>query len=167
MAHLENREKVFRYLEQLGLEYSVTEHPAVYTIEEMNGLGINLLGDVCKNLFLRDSSGKRHFLVTMPSDRKAPLKILQQQLGTSRLGFASEDRLARFLKLHQGEVSPFGVLNDDDCAVELVFDSALEGNPRLGLHPNDNTATVWISFENLCKAIAAHGNRMHILPLNG
>ena len=71
------------------------------------------MGEVCKNLFLRDSAGKRHFLVTIPNDKKAPLKILQQKLGTSRLSFASETRLARYLKLHKGEVTPFGILNDE------------------------------------------------------
>ena len=65
MDDLEKRQKVYDYLKQFGLAYSVTEHPAVFSIEEMENLGITLKGDVCKNLFLRDSAGKRHFLVTM------------------------------------------------------------------------------------------------------
>ena len=166
MEQQEKREKVFHHLQQLGIAYTVSEHPAVYAIEELDGMEINALGDICKNLFLRDSSGKRHFLVTMPKDRKAPFKILQQKLGTSRLSFASEDRLAKFLGLHQGEVSPFGVLNDDCCEVEMVFDAALDGNPCVGVHPNDNTATVWISFADLHNAVAAHGNRVHMLCLD-
>ena len=165
MDQQENRKNVLSHLGQLGVDYAITEHPAVYTIEEMQNSGIKLVGEVCKNLFLRDSAGKRHFLVTIPGGKKAPLKILQQKLGTSRLSFASEERLARYLKLHQGEVTPFGILNDEGREVELVFDSALEGHPRLGVHPNDNTATVWISFADLHRAVAAHGNRIHILPL--
>lgn len=113
MDQQENRKNVLRHLGQLGVDYAITEHPAVYTIEEMLNSGIKLMGEVCKNLFLRDSAGKRHFLVTIPNDKKAPLKILQQKLGTSRLSFASETPLARYLKLHKGEVTPFGILNDE------------------------------------------------------
>ena len=165
MSQTKKREKVFHYLQQLGIAYTVLEHPAVYTIDEMMALNIPLSGDVCKNLFLRDAAGKRHFLVTMSKDKKVPLKTLQQKLGSSRLGFASEDRLAKHLGLQQGEVTPFGILNDDSRDVEVVFDTALEGNPCLGLHPNDNTATVWISFSDIHKTVAAHGNRIHMFEL--
>ncbi len=167
MPNLEKRQKVYDYLKQYGVKYAVTEHPAVFSIDEIKALGINLKGNICKNLFLRDSAGKRHFLVTMPNDKSAPLKVLQQKLGTSRLSFASQERLAKYLNLAQGEVTPFGILNDDGCEVELVFDSALEGNPCLGVHPNDNTATVWISFDDLCRSVEVHGNRIHLVALDG
>ena len=167
MSDLEKRQKVYDYLKRLGVKYTVTEHPAVFSIDEMKALKINLKGDVCKNLFLRDSAGKRHFLVTMSNDKAAPLKVLQQKLGTSRLSFASQERLAKYLDLTQGEVTPFGILNDDGCEVELVFDSALDGNPCLGVHPNDNTATVWISFDDLCRSVESHGNRIHLVALDG
>ena len=165
MSDLIKRQKVYDYLNQLGFAFSVTEHPAVFSIDEMKSLGLFLKGDVCKNLFLRDSAGKRHFLVTLPNDKVAPLKVLQQTLGTSRLSFASQERLAHYLNLVQGEVTPLGILNDDECEVELVFDAALEGNPCLGVHPNDSTATVWISFADLYRVVEAHGNRIHIVAL--
>lgn len=165
MDALEKRQKVYDYLKQFSLSYAVTEHPAVFSIEEMECLGITLKGEICKNLFLRDSTGKRHFLVIMPKNKVAPLKALQQKLGTSRLSFASPERLAKYLRLSPGEVTPFGVINDEARAVELVFDTALEGNACLGVHPNDNTATVWISFDDLYRSVKAHGNCTHIVAL--
>ena len=96
MSDLIKRQKVYDYLNQLGFAFSVTEHPAVFSIDEMKNLGLSLKGDVCKNLFLRDSAGKRHFLVTLPNDKVAPLKALQQILGTSRLSFASQKRLGKY-----------------------------------------------------------------------
>ena len=104
MSDFIKRQKVYDYLNQHGFAFSVTEHPAVVSIDEMKSLGIFLKGDVCKNLFLRDSAGKRHFLVTLPNDKVAPLKALQQTLGTSRLSFASQKRLGKYLNLVQGEV---------------------------------------------------------------
>ena len=159
------RAPVFQHLQQLGIVYALTEHPAVHTIEAMRELGLDHFGEVCKNLFLRDAAGKRHFIVTIPKHKTVPLDRLRQALGTSRLGFASAERLERYLGLRQGEVTPFGVLHGPAEAVEVVFDTALQSSERLGVHPNDNTATVWLSFADLHKAVQAHGNRIHLLDL--
>jgi Ala-tRNA(Pro) deacylase len=91
-------------------------------------------------------------------DKKADLKELQAQLGTSRLGFASEERLQKYLNLTKGAVTPLGVLNDETRTIEVIFDRDLDGQACLGVHPNDNTATVWLSFESLVKFVADHGN---------
>ena len=34
-----------------------------------------------------------------------------------------------------------------------------------GVHPNDNTATVWLKAEDLVKIIQDHGNRVNIAEL--
>lgn len=159
------QEKVFEKLNELNIKYEVTNHPAVFTIEEMDDLKITEKGDVCKNLFLRDEKGKRHFLVVLDKDKKADLKNIQKQLGCTRLSFASAERLDKYLKLQKGEVTPLGVINDENCSVEVVFDNDLIGKTRLGVHPNDNTATVWISFEDLKKVIDQNGNSIKYLTI--
>lgn len=159
------QEKVFERLKELGIKYEVTNHPAVFTIEEMDNLNITQEGDVCKNLFLRDDKGKRHFLVVLEKDKKADLKSLQSQLGCSRLGFASEERLSQYLQLKKGEVTPLGIMNDPGAFVEVVLDKDLIGRNKLGVHPNDNTATVWLSFEALKKIIEGNGNKIHFVAI--
>mgnify|MGYP000063741861 CR=1 FL=1 len=57
-------------LDSLHIDYEITEHPPVYTIDEMKNLGITHKGDVVKNLFLRDAKGKRHFLVVLDKDKR-------------------------------------------------------------------------------------------------
>jgi Uncharacterized conserved protein len=166
MGNIEKRQKVFDHLGQLGIEYSVTEHPAVFSIDEMRGLGIIAKGEVCKNLFLRDAAGKRHFLVILPHDKTVSMKTLQQKLDTTRLSFASHERLALYLKLAQGEVTPFGILNDGNRNVELIVDASLAANPCLGVHPNDNTATLWISFNDLYRAVEAFALSIRIVDLS-
>lgn len=159
------RDEVFEKLKELNIEYEITEHPAVYTIEEMDNLGITAQGDVCKNLFLRDEKGKRHFLVVLDKDKRADLKNIQKQLGTTRLSFASAERLAKHLNLTQGEVTPLGVINDKDHAVEVVFDKDLQGKKRIGVHPNDNTATIWLTFEDIKKVVEDNGNKYKYLTI--
>ncbi|MBV7274275.1 prolyl-tRNA synthetase associated domain-containing protein [Clostridiaceae bacterium UIB06] len=154
------QEKVFEKLNELNIKYEVVNHPAVFTIEEMDNLGITFQGDVCKNLFLRDEKGKRHFLVVLDKDKKADLKNIQKQLGSTRLSFASAERLDKYLKLQKGEVTPLGVINDINASVEVAFDNDLLGRTKLGVHPNDNTATVWISFEDLIKVVEQNGNKI-------
>ncbi|MDR2892356.1 MAG: prolyl-tRNA synthetase associated domain-containing protein [Deltaproteobacteria bacterium] len=161
----EKRAKVLARLDELQVSYELLEHPAAFTVEDMNQLGISDRGLVCKNLFLRDDKGKKHFLVTAPKDKPVDLDQVRRQLGSSRLGFASAERLDRFLGLVQGEVSPFGLLNDLEAKVEMVFDESLQGQDRLGVHPNDNTATVWISFDELRRVIEANGNRIRLIQI--
>ncbi|SMC76596.1 prolyl-tRNA synthetase associated domain-containing protein [Papillibacter cinnamivorans] len=160
-----SRELVFETLDRMGISYETVNHPPVYTIEEMDKLGLFTGGAVCKNLFLRDAKGRRHFLVSLQKDKQADLRKLSEALETSRLSFASEERLMRYLKLSKGAVTPFGILNDEGREVEVVFDEALSGEKRLGVHPNVNTETVWIACEDLRRVIEAHGNPFRTVPI--
>ena len=155
---MEIKEKVYQKLDELGITYEAMDHPAVYTMEEMDELGITSKGEVCKNLFLRDEKGRRHFLVVLQKDKKVDLKNIQSQIGSTRLSFGSEKRLDKYLKLQKGGVSPLGIINDEDASVEVVFDKDLMNKERLGVHPNTNTATVWISFKDMKSLIEKNGN---------
>ena len=154
------RQKVLSHLDGMGVSYRLVEHPAVYTMEEMENLRLDQPGGIVKNLFLRDAKGRRHFLVMLRQDKKVDLKGLQGKIGSTALKFASEERLAHYLGLEKGAVSPLGVVNDEDKAVELLMDNDLKGFELLGVHPNDNTATVWLSPADLEKVVTGHGNQV-------
>ena len=36
---------------------------------------------------------------------------------------------------------------------------------KIGVHPNDNTATLWLQVEDLLRLIRAHGNPVHVVPI--
>lgn len=150
---MSEKERVYEKLKSLGIEFEVMEHPLVHTIEDMEELGICDKGTVCKNLFLRDAKGKRHFLVILNKDRDVEIQSIKDKIGSTRLSFGSDERLDKCMKLQRGAVGPFGLMNDEDNKVEVVLDAFLEGNERLGFHPNDSTATLWISYEDLMKYI--------------
>jgi Ala-tRNA(Pro) deacylase len=163
---LEQKQKVYAALEHMQIPYEVYEHPAAHTIEEIDALEI--FRDkpwVAKNLFLRDEKGRRHFLIVMDKDKQADLRNIRDQLGTSRLSFASEERLMKHLKLTKGSVTPLGIINDEKLAVELAFDKDLVGREMIGVHPNVNTATVFLSYTDLLEFIKSHGNQIHIIDL--
>lgn len=50
--------------------------------------------------------------------------------------------------------------------VQLYLDAAFFAEPgRIGVHPNDNTATVWLHVDDLAALIRKHGNPVHIAEL--
>ena len=69
-----------------------------------------------------------------------------------------QERLDAFLGLEKGSVTPLGVLNDTNCVVEVVFDVDISTYSRIGIHPNDNTSTVWLLFKDLVQVIKSCGN---------
>ncbi|MBQ7262150.1 MAG: prolyl-tRNA synthetase associated domain-containing protein [Synergistaceae bacterium] len=162
---MEGKAAALAALEELGIAYEVDEHEPVYTIDEMMALGLHEKGMIVKNLFLRDAKGKRHFLVLVPQDARADLGAIGAKLLCPKLSFASEERLERFLGLKKGAVSPLGVMNDEGHAVEVVVARALTRHDKLGVHPCDNTATVWLSWPDLKKFIERHGNKMRMIDL--
>ena len=154
------KQEIYELLEGKGIAYEKLEHDAVYTMEDMDKAGITAKGTVCKNLFLRDAKGKNHYLVTVPEEKHVDLKVLAPQIGSTRFSFGSAERLMKYLGVEQGCVSPLGVFNDESRNVTVVFDEDLQGNPSVGVHPNDNTATLWLAFSDLKKLIEEHGNRV-------
>lgn len=163
---MEPKTKVYELLNSLGIRYEVIDHPAAFTIEDLDALEeFRNNSWVAKNLFLRDEKGRRHFLVMLDKHKMADIRSIRAQLGSSHLSFASEERLMRYLKLTKGSVTPMGIMNDEDHSVEVVFDRDLVGRDIIGVHPNDNTATVLLSYSDLYHIIRTYGNPIHIIDL--
>ena len=146
-----------------GIPFRWVEHKAVYTIEEMEELGLEKMEETAKNLFLRDQKGKNHFLVVIRADKQANLKELGEKLGGVRLSFASEERLEKYLGLKKGAVTPLGILNDTACAVKVFLDKDFLEKEEIGVHPNDNTASVYLKTADLMQIIKEHGNLLEVL----
>ena len=160
-----NKEEIYNKLKELGIQFEITEHNAAFTINQMKEVDGIKIEDVCKNLFLRDDHGRRHFLLVMREEKTADLKSLREQICSSRLGFASEERLSEYLGLTRGSVTPLGLFNDENHEVEVLIDRDLDGRRHIGVHPCDNTATVWLSFDSLKKIIGHCGNRFMFVKL--
>lgn len=159
------KQKVLDFLEKQQIPYEITEHEPVYTMEDMERIGLDKMGTICKNLFIRDAKGKKHFLITADNDTQINLKELGAVLDAGKVSFASAERLEKYLGVTAGCVSPFGILNDVEHCVTVVFDKKLQGKARLGVHPNDHSATIWIAFDELCSVIKKQGNNVIIVEI--
>ncbi len=158
-------EEILQRLKELGIQYELIEHKAVFNMEEMDALGKDFFkgATICKNLFLRDQKGKRHFLVTMKEEKQANLAEIAKSCLATKLSFASEERLKKYLNLTPGAVTPLAIINDEQKAVEVILDKDLFKEEKIGVHPGVNTATVIISPADLEKYIKANGNKLKMM----
>ena len=70
------------------------------------------------------------------------------------------------MELPAGSVTPLGLLNDKECKVKFYLDKDFWETPELiGVHPNDNTATVRIKTEDLINIIQEHGNSVRVIEI--
>ena len=142
---------LYKVFKKLNIEFKEIEHEAVFTIEQAQGIKDKIEGLGCKNLFLTDKNGK-YILIILSEDKKANIKQIEKIVNTSHLSFAKETELKSILQLEQGSVTPFGILNDNDNKVMIVIDKDLKGK-KLLFHPNVNTKTISISYDDLIKFI--------------
>ena len=156
--------RVYSVLDRLNIPYIRHGHPPVFTVEQAEEQWTEITGAHCKNLFLRNKKGNRHYLVILEASKTADLKALTKLLGEDRLSFASEKRLMKHLGLETGAVSPFGLLNDTEHHVQVIVDEELNRAEAVNFHPNVNTATVGISYEDFERFLAWCGNPLRYLP---
>ena len=67
---------VYAALDALGISYERHEHPAVFTAADASQFWDPIPGVQCKNLFLRNKKGDRHYLVVVEIGKRVDLKDL-------------------------------------------------------------------------------------------
>ena len=157
---------VYRLLTERGIWHEITEHPAVYNMEEMAAVDLPYPEADGKILFLRDDKKRHYYLLTLRGDKRVDLKAFRQANGTRPLSFASAEDLQAKLGLLPGAVTPLGALNDREGQVEVFLDQDFLAPPGLiGVHHNDNTATLWLRTQDLITLLEDHGAVVHVVPL--
>ena len=152
-------------LEALGIACARHEHPPVPTVEEAEKHWAGIDATHCKNLFLRNQKGNRHYLVVVAHSKKVDLRAVADQIGDGKLSFGSPERLMTHLGLTPGSVSPFGLINDREHAVRVVLDRDLKAASRLSFHPNINTVTLTITAADFVRFLEACGNTVQYVTV--
>ena len=165
MCDTSREDKVFDFLQQQEIEYSFYRHPEAPTIEIARQYWHKDGSKHCKNLFFRNHKGNRHYLVCFDCDQDMAIHDLEHRLHQGKLSFASPERMARYLGLEPGSVSPFGLINDEESHVHLFLDKNLANAESLSFHPNDSRGTVVISREEFLRYLKAVGNSWEFVEL--
>ena len=158
------KQETYDYLTAQGIGYETTEHEAVFNMAELDSVALPYPDCDAKNLFVRDDKKRNYYLITVKGDKRVDLKDFRKEHGLRPLSFASADELMAVMGLIPGAVTPLGILNDEERKVIFYFDKAFLGG-LAGVHPNDNTATVWMKAEELVDLIKKHGNAVNVVGL--
>ena len=161
-----NKQEVYAFLKSQNIPFEITEHKAVFNMEELNSVELPYPSADAKKLFVRDDKKKNYYLITVHGDKRVDLKEFRKAHGLRNLSFASAEDLFAILQLTPGSVTPLGLLNDPDNKVKFFLDKGFLEEPGLiGVHPNDNTATVWLKTADLLRLIREHGNEIETVEL--
>jgi Ala-tRNA(Pro) deacylase len=160
---LNRRARVYALLDGLGITYEAIEHPAMFSAadNELHERYIN--ATIFKNLFLRNKGKSRYYLYSLPIMKRADLAALASHISETRFSFGNESELWDKLRIRPGSVSPLNVIDAQGTDVEILIDRDIFTCERFGIHPNDNTATVILSPEDLMKILDATGCRYRII----
>lgn len=150
---IEKEEKAYDLLEKCGIEFERVDHDAANTIEECLEVDELLEMEICKNLFLCNSSKTNYYLLLMPGSKKFRTAELSKQIGSSRLSFASYEDLERMLDLTPGSVTVMGLMNDTENKVRLLIDSDVLKDELFGCHPMINTSSLRFKTEDMVKKL--------------
>ena len=149
---------VYDRLEELGIAYTRYEHPPITSAGAGEQYWSGIDAAHCKNLFMRNQKGTKHYLVILQYQKRADLRAVADQIGDGKLSFGSPERLMKHLGVGPGSVSPFGLIHDAEHAVRVAIDRDLKGAGKISFHPNINTATIVLSSADFRRFLEASGN---------
>ena len=162
--------RAYEFLDRLGIPFDRTDHPEqpATTMEVCAEVDAVLGVRICKNLFLCNRNKSRYYLLVMPGDKPFKTKELSAQIGSSRLSFADEAAMEKYLDVHPGSVSILGLMNDRDHSVQLVIDEDVLAERLFGCHPCENTSSIRFATKDLTeKILPALGVTPAVVHLDG
>ena len=159
-----NKEETYAFLKENNIKFEAVEHKAVFNMDELGTIELPHPEWEAKNLFVRDDKKRNYYLITVKGDKRVDLKDFRQKHELRHLSFASADDLLEIMELTPGSVTPLGLLNDSECKVKFYLDAKFEGG-MIGVHPNDNTATVYMKADDVLRLIIEHGNEAEMTEI--
>ena len=159
------RERVYAFLDGLGIEYGKVDHPPIFTQADSELRPVQSDAVIFKNLFLRNKDKSRYYLYSLPLTKRADLAAVAKALGETRLSFGDEDALQEKLSIRHGAVSFLNVIGSELTDVSVLIDSEVFDCDKIGVHPNDNTATVILRPQDIQRILNACGVEYRFVAL--
>ncbi len=82
-----NKQQLYEFLKSKNIWYEITEHQAVFDMEDLDKIKLPYPESDAKNLFIRDDKKKNYYLITVKKNKRVDLKAFQHQNNTRRLSF--------------------------------------------------------------------------------
>ena len=95
-----NKQDIYDFLKAKNIWHEITEHEAVYNMEELEKVELPYPDADSKNLFVRDDKKLNYYLITVKGDKRVDLKEFRKNNGTRNLSFASQEDLMNIMGLN-------------------------------------------------------------------
>lgn len=151
---MKNDEKLIKTLEKLNINYKIYEHEPIKTVKDADEKNLVMPGLNLKNLLVKDKKNNEFYLVILDDHKQFDSKKFKEKTNTKKISFASEEELYSLLKLTPGEVGPFGLINEEENKIKVVFDEDLKNASEeelVNFHPNRNNATLALTKKDFEK----------------
>ena len=130
-----------------------TAQEYVNTPVEISKEKVKIDGKICKNLLLTTTTGSVYYLLMISGEKKFVTKEVSKKLGTSRLSFASAEKMRELLNTEPGSLSVTGLIFDKTKTVKLAVDRCVLDEEYVCCHPSDNSATLKIKTKDLTEKL--------------
>lgn len=165
MAELNGDPKLYSLLKKLGIQFAYYGHPPAPTIEEAMKYWKDIEATHCKNLFFRNHKGNRHYLVLLDHIEQMDIHSIEKILKQGKLSFASAERMAKYLGVTPGSVTPYGLINDIEKHVFVFIDENLKKSSKISFHPCINTASIIVEWNDFLRFMEHMGNSYEFITL--
>lgn len=160
----EEEKSVYQVLNDLGIQYTVHYHEALFGQEDADKEGYHQPGLNLKNMLVREKKKDEHYLVLLKDDDRLDFKKFKPMTGwSSKMTFARDEDLMKYLGVHAGSCSIFGLINDKEKHVIVVLDDYITSadlDESISFHPNINTATLTMKVRDLYTFLEWTGNKV-------
>lgn len=157
-------EEVKEFLDKLNIKYDIVFHPAVYTTEEADKYIEGMNGVPSKTMFMAGKKDRNFYLFVLDDSKKLDIKKINDIIG-DKLHFGKEEHLKEKMNLVPGMVSIFGLLNNKEHDIKVYLDNALLNEEKITFHPNDNTATIFITIPDMFKFLDTLNYKYEIIEM--
>lgn len=139
-----SEERALGAVETSGLEYEVTRHGRVGSLEEAARVRGVLPRDIVKTMVVRRGADD-YLFVLVPGDREIAWPRLRSLLGVNRLSMPGADEAREATGYERGTITPFG----STTAWPVVADASLVGEPgrRISLGAGAHGVAVTVEAE--------------------
>lgn len=147
----EDEKKLYDIFNNIGIKWETSYHDKIETMEQGKEIASKLKGEVCKNLLLKS---KNEFILLLTNEEKVDFKNLENSLNVKGLKFEEKTICKKILKIPQGALSPFALINyksDKKISVVLDKNTLLCEENYVNFHPLRNDATTTLLFSHFKK----------------
>jgi Ala-tRNA(Pro) deacylase len=143
------KEGVYAVFRELGISFEYYDHKPVFSEADNDDARLNQKAKILKNLFLKNKDATRYYLYTLPIDKRADFAALRKRIGETRFSFACEEALWEKLSIKPGSVSLLNIIGSSHAGMTFLIDEEVLNYELIGLHPNDNAATIIFSPQQI------------------